>query len=63
MRQYLAHIAEDGREQTVLEHLQGTAGLAEEFAAPFGGEDQAKLVGLAHDLGKYTAGFRRRLTG
>lgn len=63
MKQYLAHIAEDGREQTVLEHLQGTASLAEEFARPFGGEEQAKLSALAHDLGKYTDGFQRRLTG
>ena len=63
MERYLAHLAEDGREQTVLEHLQGTAALAGEFARPFGGERQAELAGLAHDLGKYSAGFQRRLTG
>lgn len=63
MEQYLAHIAQDGRKQTVGEHLQGTAALAKEFAHPFGGEEQAKLVGLAHDLGKYTAGFQHRLAG
>ena len=63
MERYLAHLAEDGREQTVLEHLQGTAALAGEFARPFGGEGQAELAGLAHDLGKYSAGFQRRLTG
>jgi CRISPR-associated endonuclease/helicase Cas3 len=63
MEPYLAHIAKDGRKQTVLEHLQGTAALAKEFALPFGGGEQAELAGLAHDLGKYTTGFQRRLEG
>ena len=63
MYRYLAHIAEDGREQTVLEHLQNTARLAASFAAPFGGEKQGELAGLAHDLGKYSAEFQRRLRG
>ena len=61
MGTYLAHIAEGGREQTVAEHLTGTAGLAARFARPFGGEKQAELAGLAHDLGKYTTSFQRRL--
>ena len=54
---FLAHIAEDGREQTVFEHL------AEEFSRPFGGEAQGLLAGTAHDIGKYSAAFQRRLTG
>lgn len=38
----LAHISEDRtRQQTILEHLQGTAELAERFAEPFGGSAQA----------------------
>ena len=60
---FLAHIAEDGREQTVLEHLTGTAELAAAFARSFGGEGQAALAGLAHDIGKYSASFQRRLHG
>lgn len=63
MERYLAHIAMDGREQTVWEHLRGTASLAEGFAMPFDAEGQAELAGLAHDLGKYSAGFQRRLAG
>lgn len=63
MERYLAHIAMDGREQTVLEHLRGTASLAEGFAMPFDAKGQAELAGLAHDLGKYSAGFQRRLAG
>ena len=62
-RPYLAHRAKDGREQTVLEHLTGTADLCGRFAAAFGAEEQGRLAGLAHDLGKYSKAFQRRLDG
>lgn len=60
---YLAHIAEDGREQTVLSHLQGTAALCAAFAKEFGAEKLGLLVGMAHDIGKYSHAFQRRLQG
>lgn len=60
---YLAHLSQDGREQTVAEHLHGVADLCAAFAAPFGAEDQGRLTGLAHDIGKYSKAFRRRLDG
>lgn len=59
----IAHIADDGRAQTVLAHLQGTAAWAREFARCFGGEGQAELAGLAHDIGKYSTAFQKRLRG
>ena len=62
-KKYLAHIADDGREQTIWEHLSGAAALAKEFARPFGGEGQAELAGLAHDIGKYSQAFQKRLLG
>ncbi len=58
---YLAHRSEDYREQTVLEHLEGTASLCRQFAAVFGAEEQGMLAGLAHDIGKYSDAFQRRL--
>lgn len=58
---YLAHVSEDQREQTVLAHLEGTAGLAHHFAATFGAEEQGRLAGLAHDIGKYSDAFQKRL--
>ncbi len=58
---YLAHISDEGREQTVLAHLQGTADFAAHFAAAFGAADQGRLAGLAHDLGKYSKEFQHRL--
>lgn len=60
---HLAHIAPDGREQTVLDHLTGTAELCAAFASTFDSADQGRLAGLAHDIGKYSIEFQRRLQG
>ena len=49
----LAHRSSDGeRCQTVQEHLTGTAERAAEFGAAFGCAEQARWVGLLHDIGK-----------
>lgn len=61
--EYLAHIADDGRVQTVSEHLHGTGELAAGFAAPFGAADEARAAGLLHDIGKYSAAFQQRIRG
>ena len=61
MEHLLAHISQDGREQTVLAHLEGTALLSCAFATELDAAEQGKLVGLAHDIGKYTGAFQRRL--
>ncbi len=61
--EYLAHIAGDGRKQTVAEHASGTAELAARFAASFGASEDARLAGWLHDAGKLTAGFQNRLHG
>lgn len=60
---YLAHIAEDGREQTVEEHLRGTAECCASFAAAFGVKSQGYFLGALHDVGKYSDEFQRRLFG
>lgn len=60
---YIAHTSEDSREQTNLEHLNATAALCEKFAEPFGAQEYGRLAGLAHDLGKYSDAFQRRLRG
>lgn len=60
---YLAHISIFGQEQSVLEHLRGTASLAKRFARPFDAEEQAEVAGLAHDIGKYSEAFQKRLQG
>ena len=60
---YLAHISSSGGSQLLLDHLEGTARLAKDFALPFGGEEQAELAGLSHDIGKYSKAFQDRLHG
>lgn len=58
---YLAHRTEEGREQPLLDHLNGTAKLASAFAAAFGQEKLAEVLGMAHDIGKYSDAFQRYL--
>lgn len=60
---YLGHKSKDGenREQDLLEHLEGTSALCEEFAAGFGMGYMGKLMGLYHDIGKYSCGFQKRI--
>ena len=59
--EYIAHKRKDGLVQTVNKHLEGTAKLAEGFAADFDASEQGRLVGLSHDIGKYSAEFQRRI--
>ncbi|HAB94231.1 MAG TPA: CRISPR-associated helicase/endonuclease Cas3 [Lachnospiraceae bacterium] len=61
MAKYIAHKREDGCEQTVKEHLEGTARLAKTFAKAFGAEEQGELVGVMHDIGKYSKEFQNRI--
>ncbi|ARP50460.1 MULTISPECIES: CRISPR-associated helicase/endonuclease Cas3 [Caproicibacterium] len=61
-RPYAAHIREtDGTVQTVQEHLKNVAAMARTFAEPFGAGDMAYQCGLAHDIGKFSAGFQHRI--
>ena len=60
---YYAHKSEDGRFQTVEEHLRGTAEYAANFAAAFGAAEYGYLVGTAHDIGKQSDEFQHRLNG
>lgn len=45
------------------EHLIATGEMASEFAKEFDAQRAAKLAGLLHDLGKYSAPFQERLSG
>jgi len=54
---------ESGREQSLREHLTGTAKKAEEFSAVIGAPELGRLCGLLHDIGKYSVKFQRRIRG
>jgi CRISPR-associated endonuclease/helicase Cas3 len=58
--EYLAHVRQtDGEKQTVLEHLTGVASRSGRFASKIGLEQHGQLLGLLHDLGKYSHEFQR----
>ena len=58
---WIAHFDKDGTPQTVREHSEQTARLSAQNAiAPL--EDICYLLGLMHDIGKYSPAFQRRLT-
>lgn len=63
---YWAHSgrSSDGSDfQSLADHLNNVAALAESRAAHFGLGKAARVAGSGHDLGKYTPEFQRRLFG
>jgi CRISPR-associated endonuclease/helicase Cas3 len=56
---FVAHVRGDGRKiQSLESHLWSVSQLAGELAAKFGLHTHGALVGLLHDLGKYSAAFQ-----
>ena len=58
---FCARINDDGRSQTLVDHLNGVALMAEAFADSFGAGRWARLAGRWHDIGKYSHEFQNRL--
>jgi CRISPR-associated endonuclease/helicase Cas3 len=62
--EYYAHsIKDEPKEnwQTIKVHLKETAKLSGEFAEKFNQKDLGYIAGLFHDIGKYSAGFQKRI--
>lgn len=60
--EFVAHYREyDGKIQSVSGHLQGVADKSKLFAKKIGLEEQGELIGLLHDLGKYSNEFQNYL--
>lgn len=63
MEEYIAHKTEEGKTQTVKEHLEQTAKLAEKFASSFGADEAGYMAGILHDIGKYSKEFQEHIRG
>ena len=46
-----------------MEHLEGTANLAAEYASKFNARDFGYLCAMLHDIGKYSEDFQKKLRG
>jgi CRISPR-associated endonuclease/helicase Cas3 len=58
----IAHVREaDGTIQWLPDHLIGVSHLARDFAKKIGLAEQGELIGLLHDLGKYSEEFQNYL--
>lgn len=60
---YIAHIADDGRIQSVKEHLTGTSDLCSSFSKAFDATEIGRKIGLLHDIGKYSEAFQSKIRG
>ena len=62
---YAHTIRNAGKEawQPLSDHLNNVADLAGKFASAFDAELLARTIGLAHDVGKASDAFQRRLEG
>ena len=58
--EYIAHLNE-GRIQTMKDHLCETAELAGRFAERFGKADWGYACGMLHDIGKYSLAFQDKI--
>lgn len=59
---FYAHSAEQKeRWEPLHEHLRLVGDRAAQYAAAFGAQEEARLTGLLHDLGKYSERFTQRL--
>ena len=59
---YIAHKTDDGKVQSIKDHLQGVAKLAESYAIEEF-KSFAYAAGIGHDIGKYTDSFQGRING
>jgi CRISPR-associated endonuclease/helicase Cas3 len=58
---FLAHLTPSGEGQLLRDHLLKVSAITSRLAAKTGMPRVGALIGLAHDLGKYSAGFQQYL--
>lgn len=62
---YIAHKRgeSDNEDQLLLEHLKNVSELSEKFAECLNLSDYAEIIGMLHDIGKYSNRFQQRING
>lgn len=58
---YVSHVSDDGRYESIGTHLAEVSEMATRLAAPLGLGAWAKVTGAYHDIGKYSKEFQRRI--
>lgn len=58
---YVAHLSDDGRAESVRKHLVAVGEMAAGFSREFDSEEFGRILGLSHDIGKYSDGFQKRI--
>lgn len=61
MPAYIAHHKKGSKPHTLLSHLGGVAHLCSRFAKAIGMPSTGRLIGLLHDLGKYSDEFQTKI--
>lgn len=56
--EFIAHVKSPDCTQPLAQHLDGVGAMASGFAEKLGLSAPARLIGLLHDLGKYSAEFQ-----
>ena len=59
---FLAHLRSPGEGQLLRDHLLRVSAITSRLAAKTGMPRAGALIGLAHDLGKYSADFQQYLS-
>ncbi len=64
----IAHISQQGEEEMIREHLENVAEQIKKFVRKYSYENidvlrYAETTGLAHDIGKYSEAFQKRIRG
>jgi len=60
---FLAHLGDLGEEQLLSSHLLQVAAIGKRLGAKIGMARAGELIGLAHDIGKYSEAFQQYLRG
>ena len=60
-RGYVSHVSDDGRVEYLVDHLAEVSDMSARFAQEFGAQSWGRVIGLLHDVGKFSNEFQDRI--